>query len=144
MTGPAPAGEDVKVTVRGLTMDCWKCHRPTTVVVGMHLASAVDGDLVTCSDELALSAAAELLRATGKVGPAQPIRARTSRTTGGTRLTNGCQHCDALQGNFFIYHEELLEVLSANGTDGLEHLADAGLPGEGWHQLHRRWATGEQ
>ncbi|KUL25302.1 hypothetical protein [Actinoplanes awajinensis] len=139
-----PAGEVVKVTVRGLTMDCWKCHRPTTAIVGMHLASAVEGDLVTCSDEQALAVAAQLLRATGKVGLAQPIKTRTSRTAGGTGLTNGCQHCDALQGNFFIYHQELMEVLSTNGVEGLEHLADADLPTERWHQLHRRWATGER
>jgi hypothetical protein len=58
-------------------------------------------------------------------------------------LTNGCQHCDTLQGNFFIYHEELAEVLSANGVDGLDHLTDADLPTERWQHLHRRWATGE-
>jgi hypothetical protein len=58
--GPAgdrtdPAGDVTKVTVRGLAMICWKCHRPTTMVVGMHRASAIDGDLVTCADEQALA-----------------------------------------------------------------------------------------
>jgi hypothetical protein len=48
MTAGALAGDFTKVTVRGLTMTCWKCDRSTTVVVGMHLASAVDGDLVIC------------------------------------------------------------------------------------------------
>ncbi|AGL15150.1 hypothetical protein [Actinoplanes sp. N902-109] len=143
MTVPPPAGETVKVTVRGLTMSCWKCHQPTTVVVGLHLASAVDGDLITCDDEQALATAVELLSATGNVGLTRPIKVRTSRTARTTSLTNGCQHCDALQGNFFIYHEELMEVRSANGTDGLDHLADADLPTEQWQQLHRRWSTGE-
>lgn len=132
-----------KVTVRGLTMTCWKCQRPTTVVVGLHLASAVNGDLVTCADEQVLAVAAELLAATGNVGLTRPIKQRSSRTAGTTGLTNGCQHCDALQGNFFIYHEELMEVLSANGVDGLDHLTDADLPTHRWQQLHRRWATGE-
>lgn len=143
MTAPIPAGDVTEVVVRGLTMACWKCYRSTTVVVGMHLASAVDGDLVTCDDEQALATAAELLRATGSVGLARPIRVRTSRTTGTTGLSNGCQRCDALQGNFFIYHEELMEVLSANGIDGLDHLVDVDLPTERWQQLHRRWSTGE-
>jgi hypothetical protein len=100
MTAGTPAGELTKVTIRGLTMTCWKCHQPTTVVIGLHFASAVDGNLVTCSDERALATAAELLRSTGNVGLVRPIKGRTSRTTGATGLTNGCQHCDALPGNF--------------------------------------------
>lgn len=143
MTTPTPADDVTKVTVRGLTMDCWKCHRPTTVVVGMHLASSVGGDLITCDDEQALAASADLLRASGNIGLTRPIKVRTSRTTGSTGLSNGCQHCDALQGNFFIYHEELMEVMSANGIDGLDHLGDGDLPTERWQQLHRRWVTGE-
>lgn len=139
----APSGDVIKVTVRGLTMTCWKCHRPTTVVVGIHSAAAVNGDLVTCDDEQALATAAELLRTTDNVSLAQAIKTRTSRTTGTTELTNGCQHCDALQGNFFIYHEELMEIMSADGLDGLDHLTDADLPAKRWHQLHDRWETGE-
>ena len=144
MATPARTGHVTKITVRGLNMTCWQCRRPTTVIVGMHVASAVGGDLVTCADEQALAAAGELLRATGSVGLVRSIKVRTSRTTGTTALSNGCQHCDALQGDFFIYHQELLDVLSANGVDGLEHLADADLPSERWEQLHRRWASGER
>jgi hypothetical protein len=143
VTAPARPVDVTPISVRGLSMTCWKCSQRTTVVVGMHPAAAVDGDLVTCDDEQALTAAAELLRTTGNVGLTRPIKVRTSRTTGTTQLSNGCQHCDALQGNFFIYSEELMEVLSANGLDGLDHLTDADLPTDQWRQLHNRWANGE-
>ena len=36
-----------------------------------------------------------------------------------------------------------MEVLSANGVDGLDNLTDADLPTERWQHLHRRWANGE-
>ena len=108
----------------------------------MHPAATIDGNLVTCDDEQALATATDLLRATGNVGVARPIKTRTSRTTGVTELTNGCQHCDALQGNFFIYHEELMEILPVNGIDGLDHLTDADLSTHQWEKLHQRWTTG--
>ncbi len=139
---PAPATDVTRVTVRGLTMTCWRCHQPTTVVVGMHPAAAVNGDLITCDDEQALATAVDLLQSTGNVSLTDPIKVRTSRTAGSTQLSNGCQHCDALQGNFFIYHEELLEILSANGLDGLEHLTDADLPTARWNELLDRWNNG--
>jgi hypothetical protein len=63
------------------------------------------------------------------------IKPRISRTTEITELTNGCQHCDALQGNFFIYHEELPEVLDCDGLDGLDHLTEADIPAEQWTLL---------
>jgi hypothetical protein len=136
---PTQADDVTRITVRGLTMTCWKCNRRTTAVVGLHPAAAVGGDLVICDDEQALTTAVELLRSTGKIGLTRAIKVRSSRTTGSTQLSIGCQHCDALQGNFFIYHEELMEVLSANGLDGLDHLTDADQPTERWHQLHDRW-----
>ncbi|SCL28011.1 hypothetical protein [Micromonospora inyonensis] len=52
--------------------------------------------------------------------------------------SNGCQHCDALQGNFFLFHEELMEVLPVNGLDGLDHLADAGIPAAQWWHLYKQ------
>ena len=138
MTRPVQTSDVTKITVRGLDITCWQCHQPTTAVVGLHPASAVGGDLVTCDDEQSLAAAAELLRSTGNVGLVRPIKVRTSRITGTTTLTNGCQHCDALQGDFFIYHQQLKEVLSAGGADRLEHLADGDLPAQRWERLRER------
>jgi hypothetical protein len=126
----------IKISVRGLTRTCWKCRQPTTIVVGLHPTATADrGALVTCYEERVLAAAAELLRSNGAARKAAGVKPRVSRTTEITELTNGCQHCDALQGNFFIYQEELPEVLDGDGLVGLDHLADADIPAEQWALL---------
>jgi hypothetical protein len=41
-------------------------------------------------------------------------------------------HCDALLGNFFLFQEELLEVLVTEGKEGLQVLATVTVPAIDW------------
>lgn len=84
-------------------------------------------------DELySTSGAAFLAFAAAHLPPGAPqvgkIKERTSRTAGETYHSNGCFHCDALLGNFFLFDEELLEVLVAEGTAGPRVLATFSVP----------------
>ena len=64
------------------------------------------------------------------------IKDRASRAAGETYLSNGaCVQCDALFGYFFLYHEELLEVLVTEGVGGLEVLATVMAPMSGWQKI---------
>jgi hypothetical protein len=60
------------------------------------------------------------------------VKVRSSRTAGESYVSNGCFHCDALLGNFFLFHEELLEVLVTQGTAGLRVLAGFSIPVTEW------------
>ena len=60
------------------------------------------------------------------------IKERASRTAGETYLSNGCFHCDALLGNFFLFHEELPEILVTEGIAGLKVLATVSVPVTDW------------
>ncbi|MGC9670886.1 hypothetical protein ACNTMW_30610 [Planosporangium sp. 12N6] len=126
----------VRVTVRGLTLRCWSCGRPTTVVVGLHPAAATTADrLVACDDESTLGTAARLLHAAGRYDVAAPVKVRSSRAAGGDHLSNGCQHCDTLQSGHFVFADALPDVLSVAGLDGLDHLVDVDLPAAEWRRL---------
>jgi competence protein CoiA len=81
-----------------------------------HPEGFVQFDLV--AEALAAAVDPSLLRAL-RVGP---LRLRFSRTVGSTYMSNGCCHCDALQGNF-----PLMEKLREFQADGgqLEELVVA-------------------
>jgi hypothetical protein len=106
---------------------CWQCRKHTGCLLGIlvpeDLAEQVDHpegfvqfDLV--AEALATAVDPSLLRAL-RVGP---LRLRFSRTVGGTYMSNGCCHCDALQGTF-----PLMEKLGEFQADGgqLEELVVA-------------------
>ncbi len=82
------------------------------------------GGLVSCQDENVLSYAAAALpaEAAARVGVG-PVKPRFSRTRKGEYLSNGCVHCDALLGDFYLYHETLPEVLALEGFGGLITIA---------------------
>ena len=89
-----------------------------------------DDELFQTDEPAALAfAAAHLPVGASQVGE---IKERASRTAGETYLSNGCFHCDALLGNFFLFHEELLEVLVTEGTEGLRVLATVSVPVTDW------------
>ena len=89
-----------------------------------------DDELLQTSDPTALAfAAAHLPAGASQVGE---IKERASRTAGETYLSNGCFHCDALLGNFFLFHEELLELLVSEGAMGLRALATISVPATEW------------
>jgi hypothetical protein len=106
---------------------CWQCRRHTGCLLGIlvpeemagqvdHPEGFVQFDLV--AEALAAAVDPSLLRAL-RVGP---LRLRFSRTVGSTYMSNGCCHCDALQGNF-----PLMEKLREFQADGgqLEELVVA-------------------
>lgn len=43
------------------------------------------------------------------------IKNRYSKTAGGSYLSFGCAHCDAIFGNWFVMHESLENMYSTDG-----------------------------
>lgn len=104
------ADENIKVSIIPLYDDCWKCHKNTTVIAGV-LLECQNGkyseffdfpllfdifleisDFIKCSK-------------THNIGE---IKKRYSKTVQDSYLSNGCNSCDAIYGNFYL-REELLE-----------------------------------
>ncbi len=91
--------------------ECWRCKKTTGLVIDLCFAASrvlagaadVTADIYDFDDEgrgtalLMSTLPAETLAAHG-IGAIKP---RRSRTVGETYLSNGCVHCDALQGRFF-------------------------------------------
>jgi hypothetical protein len=99
--GPISPAPSATVVVRGLDYACWKCGGATTCVVAVHAeGSRQSGDWLWFEDKHALRFARELLVQSGRLELATPIRNRFSKTAGSTYLSNGCQHCDAIQGDW--------------------------------------------
>jgi len=99
---------------------CWKCRQMTGVVASLELmdsqGSRVDGldyDDPRIREELARIVADPELRRQHRIGK---LTQRFSRTEGHAYFSNGCFHCGALQGRFFI-REALLEVLVTHTPD---------------------------
>lgn len=108
------------------TTVCWKCKEDTRLVLGITFAASrvlpgcadVELNLDSFADNLergdlvvARMLPAALLKSHG-IGALRP---RYSRAEGGSYLSNGCVHCDALQGRFFDHEhgfalEKTLEV----------------------------------
>jgi hypothetical protein len=100
---PAASPTTLQVVVRGLDTTCWKCRQPTTCVVAVHDAAAQrSDDWVWVEDKHALAFARELLLRAGQARFAETVKPRASRTAGGAYLSNGCEHCDAIQGDWPI------------------------------------------
>lgn len=109
----APAlGKTMPVEVNAATISCWRCKKPTGVVMGLTFAASrilpghsdIPTTIYEMSDSLPGGDAvvmsmlpASLLRQHG-IGVIKP---RYSKTAGEKYLSNGCIHCDALQGSFF-------------------------------------------
>ena len=91
--------------------DCWRCKKTTGLVIDLCFAASrvlagaadINADIYDFDDEgsgaalLMSTLPAEALARHG-IGAIKP---RRSRTVGETYLSNGCVHCDALQGRFF-------------------------------------------
>lgn len=109
----APAlGVTMPLEVSKVEISCWRCKKATGVVMGLNFAASrvlpgcpdIPTSIYDLSDELPNGDAvvmsllpASLLRSHG-IGVIKP---RFSKTMGGEYLSNGCVHCDALQGRFF-------------------------------------------
>jgi len=109
----APAlGQKMPMEVSTVQIECWRCKKLTGVVNGLNFAVSrvlpghtdIPTSIYDLSDELPNGEAvvmsmlpASLLRKYG-VGVIKP---RYSKTAGEEYISNGCIHCDALQGRFF-------------------------------------------
>jgi hypothetical protein len=79
-----------------------------------------------------MALAVQLLERNGWADLTAPVKSRYSRTMRERQLTNGCRHCDALQGNFPIQEEAFDRVVTAGGPDGLDTLLVAECPALAW------------
>jgi hypothetical protein len=128
------------VVVRGLPTSCWKCHRPTTCVVAVHADGCRQGGgWAWFEDKPALELARQLLANAGHP-LAATVKQRSSKTAGGAYLANGCEHCDAVQGDWpigrVIFEDGLAAPLS-----GLPILASVPVERAAWHELVARQGT---
>ncbi len=132
---PAPLAAITIVTVRGLEHTCWRCHQPTTVVVAVHAEGSRQSDYwVWFEDAHALTFARELLLGVGQVQLAATIKARFSKTADDSYLTNGCQHCDAIQGNWPL-GQALSDYVFSAPLDELPVLATEAVPATVWREI---------
>lgn len=107
----AAIGQKMPLIVSTAIVECWRCKKKTRIVLGVEFdagkvlpghasigAQLYDFDGLDGGGTFLASAFPnELLRKHG-IGA---IKNRYSRTAGGSYLSNGCCHCDALQGRFF-------------------------------------------
>lgn len=127
---PLDAEPHLTVRLFGLTVTCWRCGSPTCCVVGLMDADTLENDdLIGADDPFVLRVADRLLddrrRGEHRIGA---IRPRFSKTANATYLSNGCVSCDALQGEFFLFHEELPQALAEEGVAGLDSLGLYAIP----------------
>ena len=125
----APAvGCTMPVAVNTAPTRCWRCKKLTNIVTEVEFLAgsvlvghpSISTDIYTLGqaegvDELlATLFSANLLEQHG-IGR---IKRRFSKTVGGEYLSNGCIHCDALQGRFFD-HESAYGAATAYQANGL-------------------------
>lgn len=105
-------GRTMPVEVQSVTIPCWKCKKPTGVVIGLNFAASRNlpghpdipttiyelSDALPGGDAVVMSLLPAHLLMQHGIGVIKP---RYSKTAGGEYLSNGCIHCDALQGRFF-------------------------------------------
>lgn len=130
-------GERMPLVVEAASTSCWRCKKETSVVTGLVFAASrvlpgredLATDIYQFEDVpegnklLDSLLPRDLLRKQG-IGALKP---RFSKTEGRSYLSNGCVHCDALQGRFFDHElvwesAPVLEVeveLSTNLATGL-------------------------
>lgn len=104
-------GRTLPLDVCAAYTDCWRCNKTTGLVIDLcfaasrvlHGAADVTAKIYDFDDEgggaaLLMSSLPAALLASHGIGPIKPRYSRTERQP---YLSNGCIHCDALQGRFF-------------------------------------------
>jgi hypothetical protein len=140
--------EYVPLDVWTAEQNCWKCNKPTSIITRLNFrvdrllpgAKPVSlrlEDFDTPAGNALLSNALKHadLRAQG-IGE---IRSRFSRTRGSAYLSNGCVHCDALQGAFYeheVWHD-------AEPTLTVECMMSEALFTDDVHETPLRWTFDE-
>lgn len=126
----APAvGQRMPLLISTVRIPCWKCKKETGIVMELTLAASrlfpghpdiplsmyeLDECFPTGATDVMEFLPPALMRSHG-VGVVRP---RYSRTMGGSYLSNGCIHCDALQGQFFD-HEHFYEPRTVFETEAM-------------------------
>ncbi len=92
------------------TIQCWKCKKPTNTIMEINyfIPHAKGFTKIYRLDVEDLSHTHnEILNHPSLIQSYQYglIKKRFSKTRGEAYLSNGCYHCDALQGAFFSHHE---------------------------------------
>lgn len=77
----------------------------------------------------------QLLMQNGQADLVASVKSRYSRTMRERQLANGCQRCDALQGNFPVQEEVFVRVAATGGPDGLDTLVVAECPALAWQAV---------
>ncbi|MFI0909245.1 hypothetical protein [Streptomyces abikoensis] len=134
-----PPGCAATISVRVLAMDrsCWKCGKTATCVVGLYPTQPARTDhWPRMVDEESRAWVKDLLVRAGLGLIAESIKPRWSSTVGARYLSNGCQHCDALQGDFPL-GEEASEMFSTGGVGVFTTLMVAEISSLAWqHVVH--------
>ena len=109
----APAlGQRMPLEVHTARIDCWRCKRETRIVLGLVFAASrvfpSCPDIHTSIYDMAEQLNNGVMEVMALIPPALlrqhgigPVKMRWSKTEGGEYLSNGCIHCDALQGRFY-------------------------------------------
>ncbi|MGW7673073.1 hypothetical protein ACWGJX_39165 [Streptomyces sp. NPDC054775] len=133
-----PPGSATTVALRVLTLSraCWACGKDTVCLIGLYPQRPGRGyvGLFTTDNAKTMALVRRLLRQHGHGPLAATVKSRYSRTMRERQLSNGCGHCDALQGNFPV-HDEALGRVAAGGVDGLDTLMVAACPVLEWQAI---------
>lgn len=95
---------------------------------------------ITCGEGEPLEVARTILQSGDRKDLSTTIRPRYSRTASGTYISNGCLHCDAIQGAYFI-EDAVTETVTATGVfnaDALVTLMVGPCPSFRRQTLHSR------
>jgi hypothetical protein len=105
LTYTATAQHDITAKLIPVIEPCWKCKKNTKSIVGVYFYNS-DGEEISCVcftdngiPELIMGHTDNKILTSHGIGA---IKSRYSKTVDGSYLSNGCCHCDAIQGDFFI------------------------------------------
>jgi hypothetical protein len=125
----------VTVVVRGFETFCWRCREPTTCIVAVHAQACEHSEeWVWFEDKPALELARQLLLDAGQDRLAGAIKQRFSRTASARYLSNGCLHCDAIQGDWPL-GQAISDYASGATLGELPVLATASIPQATWEAI---------
>jgi hypothetical protein len=137
-TRQARSAPDVKLVVRGWPDRMLELPSANNLRNGGPMSKAGESRSTGCgtAPPAVLQLAAQLLAAAGELSLAGTLQRRRSKTARASYLSNGCQNCDAIQGNFPL-SEEFIEWASHGGKsiNDLSVLALGSLPEPAWRQL---------
>lgn len=135
-TPPSGCATSIRLKILGLTLKCWQCGQNTTCVTGLYpdRPSRTYVGIHSVGDERTMALARQLLQQSSLSSLSGVIQSRYSKTMRKRSLANCCQHCDALQGNFFV-GEEAFSCVVNHGLEGLDTMLVANCPVLDWQRI---------